>query len=138
MNIIMYKNIANKRLYNNILHNILLLQKDNKNEYIVKNIYKSLIIFPYNNYSYKILYNFNKTIDKIYISHVIHESLLILNKKESIRNYQEEFINYYYKDSIDNLYILSSDLHHKIQRHYPTRSKFNILPFYVNVFLKKK
>lgn len=135
--------MANKLFYSKALHNILLLQKYNKNDYAINNMYKLLITHINNkshldNKSHLVLYDINKTIDKIYISHAIQESLIILNKTKSIDNYQEQFTDYYYQDSIDNLYLLFNQLHNEIAELYTTRNKYIILPFYMNIFLKKK
>lgn len=134
--------MTNKLFYSKALYNILLLQKCNKNDYAINNIYK-LLMTQLNNKSQldnksQLLYDINKTIDKIYISHAIQESLIVLNKTKSINYYQKQFTDYYCQDSIDNLYLLFNQLHNEIAELYTIRNKYIILPFYMNVFLKKK
>ena len=130
------KNISHILLYTKALNNIILLKQYNKNEQLIDNISKLLL--NKKNISYKELYSINQNIDKIFISNTIKESLYVLEKKKSIIKYQELFTKYNIYDLNDDMFLLVDELQYEIKEAYTNRDTFNLLPFYINVFLKKK
>lgn len=129
---------VNKNLINKALYNINLLIKNNKNEQTVRNIKQYLI--SYDKISYSEFYYINKQIDKIYLSYSINEGLDLLRKNNiCINKFKQTYLDNYNNNI--KLYYLFKDIENNIikdiNKDKINRCKFNLLPFYYNIYLNK-
>lgn len=123
----------NNKLINNALHNLKILEKNNKNSYLIDKLKNDL-----NNANHNDIIYINETIKNIYLSYSIQEALSVLDNNKNISKiqyYQLQYqYNYYNNVELEKLF---KNIEKEIKIQYSNRNTFNLLPFYYNIYISQ-
>jgi hypothetical protein len=115
------------------MHNLNLLENNNKNSNIIKKLKYDLINANNNDIVY-----INECIKQIYLSYSIHEALSILDNGKNdvkVQYYQLKYqFNYYNNIELEKLF---KNIENDIKQQNNNRNTYNLLPFYYNIYLSQ-
>ena len=121
------------KLIKNANYNLDLLVKHNKHSVLIDKLNLD-IKFKKSNID-----DITEIIHKMYLSYSIKEGLNLLHNtkidKLLIKTYEQEYICRYYDNT--KLEYLFKEIEHEIKQEYSSRSTFNLLPFYYNIYLNQ-
>lgn len=128
-----YTTSRRDKLIKNAHFNLDLLVKHNKHSVLIDKL-KLDLEFKQSNID-----DINEIITKMYLSYSIKEGLnLLYNTKMDkllIKTYERVYIYGYYDNT--KLEYLFKEIEHEIKQEYSSRSTFNLLPFYYNIYLNQ-